>query len=100
MPQPASISSSAGAVRTTYRRCEIGSVTEFPTLRRESTAENQCQIVETYWPEIMSRQRVFKWVRSFKGHTDPRSERLWHLCFRTIRGFVGRLYGQKDRCQF
>ncbi|XP_039604252.1 protein GVQW3-like, partial [Polypterus senegalus] len=51
------------------------SVIKFLTLRHKSAAEIHRQIVETYGPEVMSRQHVYKWVRSFKeGRTDTHDE--------------------------
>ncbi|KAG2469266.1 GVQW3 protein, partial [Polypterus senegalus] len=79
--QQASSSTSAEAVCSTYRQCKIRSVIKFLTLRHESAAEIHRQLVETYGPEVMSRQHVYKWVRSFKGgRTDTHDEeRSWRL---------------------
>ncbi|XP_039618307.1 protein GVQW3-like, partial [Polypterus senegalus] len=51
------------------------SVIKFLTLRRKSASEIHRQLVETYGPEVMLRQHVYKWVRSFKeGRTDTHDE--------------------------
>ncbi|KAL1129791.1 hypothetical protein AAG570_012735, partial [Ranatra chinensis] len=80
----ASLSTFFEAVRSIYRSYEIRSVIKFPPLHRESAVEIHCQREETYGPEVISCQHVYKWIRLFKeGRTHTRSGKLWHLSSET-----------------
>ncbi|XP_025156228.1 uncharacterized protein LOC112588985 [Harpegnathos saltator] len=72
--QQPNTSTSASSVRSTYSS-EIHSIIRFLTLRNESAASIHRQLVETYGSEVMNRQNVTKWIRSFKeGRTDTHDE--------------------------
>ncbi|EFN75884.1 Putative uncharacterized protein FLJ37770, partial [Harpegnathos saltator] len=72
--QQPNTSTSASSVRSTYSS-EIHSIIRFLTLRNESAARIHRPPVETYGSEVMNRQNVSKWIRSFKeGRTDTHDE--------------------------